>query len=136
MDYAKPLPVIDAFNKPFWDMALQGQVGVQVCSSCNDAHFPGGPVCPKCLSSNQSWRASSGRGTLMSWAKFHRAYWPGFEPDLPFTIALVRLDEGPLLACTLVDFDPAELRLDLAVEATFERVTDEVALARFRPARD
>jgi uncharacterized OB-fold protein len=134
MTYAKPLPVLDPISKPFWALAAQGRFGLQVCTKCKDAHYPGTPVCPNCLSSDQRWEAVSGRGQLLSWATFHRAYWKGFEPDLPFTVGLIRLDEGPLFVCTLVEFEADKLRLDLPVEAVFEKVTDEITLPRFRPS--
>ena len=75
MTYAKPLPVVDPISKPFWALAAQGRFALQVCANCNHMHYPGTPVCPHCLSSDQNWQAVSGRGKLLSWAKFHRAYW-------------------------------------------------------------
>jgi uncharacterized OB-fold protein len=133
MEYVKPLPHIDPLSEPFWEMTREGKLGVHVCAECHNAHYPGTPVCPKCLSSDQFWQASSGRGRLMSWCTFHRAYWESFAPDLPFTIGLVQIQEGPLLAFTLVDFNPAELRLEMPVETVFEPVTAKLTLPRFRP---
>jgi uncharacterized OB-fold protein len=135
MEYDKPLPHIDTLSKPFWDFARNGKLAVHVCSNCANTHYPGTPVCPNCLSSDQSWQPSSGRGTLQSWCTFHRAYWKGFEADLPFTVGLVKIEEGPLFAFTLVDFDFDELRLGMPVEVIFDRATDEVTLPRFRPLR-
>ena len=41
------------------------------------------------------WKPVSGTGKLLSWVKFHRAYWDGFKDDLPYDACLVQLDECP-----------------------------------------
>src|SRR5687768_7542476 len=94
--YKKPLPQIDALNLPFWKNAKARRFVLQTCTHCGHASYPPNPVCPECLSSELEWREASGRGTLKSWVVFHRAYWPAFEKDLPYTVCLVHLDEGPL----------------------------------------
>jgi uncharacterized OB-fold protein len=101
-EYTKPLPKITALTKPFWDHAKAGRVAVQLCRDCGDVRFPPSPVCPRCLSDNQGWRVTQGRGTLESWVEFHRAYWNGFADDLPYRVCLIRLYEGPVLVSNLV----------------------------------
>mgnify|MGYP006293559181 CR=1 FL=1 len=129
-EYTKPLPKITALTKPFWDHAKAGRVAVQLCRDCGDVRFPPSPVCPRCLSDNQGWRVTQGRGTLESWVEFHRAYWGGFAEDLPYPVALVRLYEGLLLVSALVG--PREgARLGAEVRAVFEPVTDEITLPKF-----
>ncbi|MGE0719900.1 MAG: Zn-ribbon domain-containing OB-fold protein, partial [Alphaproteobacteria bacterium] len=95
--YAKPLPKLDALNRPFWELARDHKLAVKTCDACGHRHFPPGPVCPACLGKEQSWEVVSGRGTLLSWVTFHRAYWGGFAGDLPYDVCLVELDEGPVL---------------------------------------
>ena len=126
--YNKPLPQIDAMTKGFWDHARAGKLALQVCDACGDAHFPASPVCPNCLSDKQQWKPASGRGTLESWVEFHRAYWPGFESELPFRVCLVRLAEGPILLSNLVGEDA---EVGDPVHAVFEKVTEEVTLPKF-----
>ena len=132
-EYAKPLPKITKLTKPFWDHAKAGRVAVQLCRDCGDVRFPPSPVCPRCLSSDQGWRITSGRGTLESWVEFHRSYWPGFANDVPYQVCLVRLFEGPVLVSNLVGpIDGA--RLGAPVRAVFEPVTDEITLPKFELA--
>lgn len=59
---------------------------------------------------------------------------PGFEP--PYAIAVVELEEGPRLMANILDCPPTPeaLELDMALEVTFERVTDEITLPQFKPA--
>lgn len=128
---AKPLPVIDALTEPFWDHARSHRLAVQRCVDCGDHHFPPSPVCPVCLSDDQDWQVVSGLGTLVSWAVFHRAYWPGFQPDLPYPVCLVQLDEGPLLVSNFRNGLPDGVRAGMRLRAVFDDVTETVTLPRF-----
>ena len=128
--YNKPLPQITPLTKPFWDAARESRLVVQTCTACGDTRFPPSPVCPKCLSSDQSWKQASGSGTLESWVDFHRAYWGGYNDSLPYRVCLVRLAEGPLLVSNLVG-NSDNVKLGAAVQVVFDKVTDDVTLPKF-----
>jgi uncharacterized OB-fold protein len=134
-DYRKPLPALDPLNRPFWDLARQGKLSVQRCRACGHRHFPPAPVCPSCLGDQQEWEVVSGKAILVSWVTFHRAYWDAFEPELPYDVCLVQLDEGPLLLSNLVGTDGREVAVGDRVEVVFASVTEEIALPKFRPVR-
>jgi len=131
--YTKPLPRISPLTKPFWDHARAGRLAVQICRSCGDLRFPPSPVCPACLSDDQAWRVTSGRGRLESWIEFHRAYWPAFADDLPYRVCLVRLYEGPVLVSNLVG-DAGHEKLGAPVRVMFDKVTDDITLPKFQLA--
>jgi uncharacterized OB-fold protein len=130
---AKPLPVIDTVSKGFWDLANRGRLSVQRCEACGHAHYPGAPVCPRCLSEDQSWVPVSGRGTLLSWVRFHRAYWDGFREDVPYAVVLVGLEEGPLMLSNLVGAEPEMLKIGDRLQVCFEAVDEATTLPKFRP---
>ena len=131
MSYNKPLPRIDALNQGFWDHARAGRLSVQSCKACGDQRYPPSPVCPKCLSPDQEWAVVSGKGTLESWVDFHRAYWDGFQQDLPYRVCLVRLAENPVLISNLVG--PSDhAKVGAAVEVVFDAVTAAVTLPKFK----
>jgi len=130
MSYTKPLPRLDTVNRPFWAATKDGKFMLQFCKDCGDTRYPPGPVCPKCLSSNQDWKQASGRGTLESWVDFHRAYWDGFKGDLPYRVCLVKLEEGPVVVSNLVD-KTDNLRMGQPVKVVFDKVTDDVTLPKF-----
>jgi len=132
---SKPVARITPLNKPFWDYARQAVFALQTCNACGDAHIPESPVCPSCLSQDQSWRPSSGKGTLESWADFHRAYWDGFKDELPYRTCLVQLDEGPLLISNLVG-SQADVKIGARVEVIFEQIDEDMVLPKFTLARD
>jgi len=129
--YNKPLPVIDTLTAPYWAHAKAHRLAVQTCGACGDRHFPPSPVCPECLSEDQSWEVVSGAGTLLSWASFHRAYWDGYRNDLPYDVCVVQLAEGPVIVSNFAGKAPEGLRLGLPLRATFEDVTPEISLVRF-----
>ena len=60
-------------------------------------------------------------------------YQKGFEPEMPYAVALVQLDEGPRLVSNIVGSSPEELRCDAPVEVVFEDVTEDTTLYKFRP---
>ncbi len=130
MSYNKPLPRLDTDNKPFWAATKDGKFMLQFCKACGDTRFPPGPICPKCLSSEQDWKEATGEGTLESWVDFHRAYWDGFKDELPYRVCLVRLAEGPVVVSSLVD-KTDNLRMGAPVKVVFDKVTEEVTLPRF-----
>jgi uncharacterized OB-fold protein len=132
MNYIKPVPQADdLLMLPFWENARNHRLSIQRCDSCGDGHFPPSPVCPHCLSERQSWEIVSGRGVLVSWVTFHRAYWAGFVPDLPYQCCLVRLVEGPLIIGNFAGDKPASLKEGLAVRAIFQDMTDTLTLPKF-----
>ena len=132
--YDKPLPVKEPLTDPYWALARLHQLSIQRCDECGHKHFPPTDVCPSCLADAQSFEVASGRGTLVSWVTFHRAYWDGFKPDLPYNCCLVRLEEGPLIVSNFRDQVPPDARMGLEVRAVFDDVTDAVSLVRFVPA--
>jgi uncharacterized OB-fold protein len=64
---------------------------------------------------------------------FHQSYFKGFDSELPYNVAEVELDEGPRLLTNLVGIGNNGIRAGMPVEITFEDVTGEVTLAKFKP---
>ena len=128
--YRKPLPVITPLNKPFWDYARSRSSRFKSATraATPTAAVAGLSAMPE--RKTRSWKPASGRGTLESWADFHRAYWDGFKEELPYRTCLVKLDEGPLIISNLVG-DDAKTRIGARLRVTFERVTEEIAIPKF-----
>jgi uncharacterized OB-fold protein len=118
----------------FWEGTRAGELRLQRCGACGRIRFPPRPVCPDCASREVNVFAASGRARLHSYVINQRAA-PGFRA--PYVIAVVELDEGPRMLTNLIGVEPTPeaLPLDLALEVSFERVSDEIALPLFRPAR-
>ena len=132
--YAKPLPAIDDGNRPFWEGARQGRLTLQRCAACRHIRYPISHVCPKCLSDRLDWVPLSGRGTVYSSIVFHQVYQPAFALDVPYNVSLIQLEEGPRMFSNVVGIAPSAVKVGDAVTVTFDAVTPEVSIPRFRPA--
>jgi hypothetical protein len=135
-----PLPETDPVTLPYWESLRAHAMRLPWCPVCARAVFYPRPFCPRCGSWALEWRPASGRATLYSFTVVHRPptrEWPG---PVPYVVALVDLEEGVRLMTTLVDVapDPAGLRIGLPLEVTYDDVTPEITLPRYRPvaARD
>jgi uncharacterized OB-fold protein len=131
MPYDKPLPVLEGDNAPHWEGARLREVRVQRCGQCARLRFPAARYCSNCLSEESSWITLSGRGEIWSHCRFHRVYFKGFEAEMPYTVVLIRLDEGPMLYSNMVGVDESDIQIGMRVQAVFEDVTDAVTLIKF-----
>jgi hypothetical protein len=59
---------------------------------------------------------------------------PDFVEEVPYAPAIIEMEEGVRLVSWVVNCPPEELRKGLPVEVTFDAVTDEVTLPKFRRA--
>jgi len=127
-----PLPEPTPETRHFWDGAKAHELRLQRCKACDNTYFPPRPFCPDCLGSDIEVFAASGKGKVYSYVINHRPH-PAF--DAPYSIAIVELEEGPHLMTNIVGVEqtPEALELDMAVEVTFEDVSDEISLPHFRP---
>jgi uncharacterized protein len=127
-----PIPTPE--TQHYWDGAREGELRLQRCDRCSHVYFPPRPFCPDCGAREVSVFSASGRGRLYSYVINHMKA-PGFEP--PYAIAVVELEEGPRLMSNILDCPqtPEALVLDMPLEVTFEKLTDDIALPQFRPAR-
>ncbi len=136
MTYAKPVPVPDPDTRPFWEGCLQGKLLLQRCDACSGFRFPPSESCPNCGSERVSWVGSTGRGKVFSWIVVtHPVPREIYAADVPYVVALVELEEGVRMATNIVGCAPASIAAAMHVEVVFDRVSDEVALPKFRPAR-
>ena len=80
----------------------------------------------------------SGNGEIYSFTVIRqvvgRAASKAFEPDIPYVIAWVDLDEGPRMITNIVGCVVENVKLCLKVTVQFEQVSDKLWLPKFRPA--
>jgi uncharacterized protein len=126
-----PLPRPTALSKPHWDGCRAGRLLVQRCRDCGHPVWIPQPVCTACLSDALDWVESAGRGSVYSLTTVHRPPRPEFE--VPYTVAIVELDEGHHLLTNLVECAPEERRIGQRVEVVFRPMSDAITLPYFRP---
>ncbi len=127
-----PLPRPYQDTETYWAAARDHRFVIQHCKSCGKHQFYPRGVCSHCLSSDLEWHEASGKGTVYSFSVNHRAPHPGFADVIPFVLAIVELEEGPRMMTNIVECNPDSVKIGMAVEVTFEDVTEEVTLAKFK----
>lgn len=122
------VPVPDRDTAPYWAALAQGRLIVQHCRDCGVWTWPARPICSGCHGDNLAWEDTSGTGSVYSWVVTHQAYGPDLARMVPYTVALVRLDEqGDILIPGRFVSD-VEINQGLKVRAAPEAVSDEVGI--------
>ena len=80
------------------------------------------------------WEALSGRGKVFSFITFHRAYHPAWEGKTPYVVAMIELDEGPIMMSNVVGVEPAEVKVGDPVTVAYEPIDEAVTIPVFRSA--
>jgi uncharacterized OB-fold protein len=130
VEWKRPLPTPSPLTEPFWKATKEGRLVMQRCTQCNEYVWTPQLACRTCLTETLVWTPVSGRGTIYTFVVINRAATPAFKA--PYTIVVVQLDEGPCILSDMVDVDPADVRIGMPVEASFEDV-GAVGLYHFRP---
>jgi uncharacterized OB-fold protein len=133
MPYDKPLPKLNTDNLSFWEGCRKHELRFQRCNDCGHVRWPPSDLCPQCHSAAINWINSKGIGKVYTFAVYHTAYHTGFAADLPYTVAVVSLEEGPHLLTNIVDCRPDEVICDMPVEVVWQDVDEKITLPKFRP---
>lgn len=129
-----PTPPQAPWTAPFWKAAQEGVLLIQQCPSCIHHIFYPRRHCPYCGAPKVNWVQASGRGTVYSFTVVENNAPSAFLEQMPFIIAIIQLEEGVRMMSALVACDPADARCEMPVEVTFERVSGELSLPKFKPA--
>jgi uncharacterized OB-fold protein len=134
-DYKKPLPTLEGMTGEFYAFCKAGELRFQRCSDCSAWRHVPREMCAQCGSMRWSWEPSSGRGRLFTWTVAARPLHPGFADSAPYAPVVIELEEGVRLVSEMVDCPPERLEFDAPVEVTFDAVTEDVTLPKFRLSR-
>lgn len=66
----------------------------QHCGACGHVQGFHRPFCAGCGAASPETKASAGRGAVRAVTTLHRAPTPEWQAEVPYTIALIDLDEG------------------------------------------
>jgi uncharacterized OB-fold protein len=100
--------------------ALEGEI----CPHCQARIFPPRDVCPECGQEAKTRYTFSGRGEVYSYTT---VYDPpaGYEEYAPYTVALVKLEEGPLVTAQLTDLGDQKVEIGTPVEMVTRRLRQD-----------
>jgi hypothetical protein len=130
--YNLPLPQMQGLTQQFYDFCKQHELRFQRCKPCGAWRHVPREMCAECGSMEWEWAKSSGRGTVYTWTVVVRPMHPAFYTAVPYAPVVVEMDEGVRLLSSVIDCTPEELEIGMPVEVTFQDVTEEVSLPKFR----
>ncbi len=96
----------------------------EICPHCQTKIFPARDVCPECGGEAKKPYSFSGRGQVYSYTLMHSTP-AGFERAAPYTVALVKLEEGPVVTAQLTDVDQKKVEIGMPVEMVTRRIRED-----------
>jgi uncharacterized OB-fold protein len=120
----KPIP--DRDTERYWHGLAEGRMELQHCRDCGHWTWPARPICSGCHGDNMAWEAVKGTGEVYSWIVVHRSTIPDMMPYLPYTLALVRLDEQADIYIPGRLVTDTQVHRGQRVQVVPEKITEEV----------
>jgi uncharacterized OB-fold protein len=117
-------PSDDGLAAPFWTAMNEERLVLPRCSVCGRWQWYPDDVGADCPGAELQWEPVSTSGTIHTMTRVERAFLPGGQNDVPFTVIFVELDgvDGPRLVANLAE--DTEARIGDRVVATFPREGD------------
>jgi hypothetical protein len=111
----------------------------EVCPHCEQKIFPPRDLCPECGEEARALYQFSGNGKVYSFATVHQAP-EGHQEQAPYTVAMVELEEGPMVTAQLTDLGETQPQIGMPVEMVTRKLRAEgergvlIYGYKFRPA--
>lgn len=96
----------------------------EVCPNCGVKLFPPRDVCLECEAPAKELFTFTGLGEVYSYTTIYDAP-AGFERYVPYTVALVKLTEGPLVTAQLTDVAAEDVQMGMSVEMVTRKLTED-----------
>jgi uncharacterized OB-fold protein len=109
------------------------------CGSCGVKLFPPRDVCLECAAPAKELYTFTGTGEIFSYTTIYDAP-AGYEHNSPYTVALIKLDEGPVLTAQLTDVNKEDVYIGMPVEMVTRKLRSDgeegmiIYGYKFRPA--
>ncbi len=117
------LPALDDSNREFF---TAGALRIQRCNGCQEFQHPPEEICGACQSFDLGSNECSGAGTVESSIIVHHPVHPLLADHLPYTVALVSLDDAPGVNVigNVVNRPADDVPIGLKVRVVFEELED------------
>ena len=96
----------------------------EVCPHCDAKLFPPRDICPECGKDAKNLFQFSGRGEVYSYTTVYEPP-AGFEENAPYTVALIKLEEGPMITAQLTDLGSEPVEIGTPVEMVTRRLRQD-----------
>lgn len=112
----------------FWrEIPQRYNIIANECGSCKQIFFPPKESCPDCRRKSMGKMKDvklSGKGEVVTYTIIHVGQ-EDFEEQVPYAIAIIKLDEGPKLTAQIVDCELDEVKIGMKVESTFRKIKQD-----------
>jgi uncharacterized OB-fold protein len=81
-------------------------------------------VCPNCGDEAKDLFTFSGKGQVYSFTTIYEAP-TGYDSSAPYTVALVKLNEGPIITAQLTDVENSSVEIGMPVEMVTRKMRDD-----------
>jgi uncharacterized OB-fold protein len=115
----------------YWEAVARRELVLKYSPAAQRWYHPKRIVCTETGSTALEWRRSSGRGTVYSFSEVHRAPSTAFAAAVPYTVGLVRLEEGVHLFTRFIT-DAAPIAIGVPVTVGFQQLEGGILLPVFR----
>lgn len=102
------------------------------CNAGDGFFFPPTNFCPRCWGEDITFELVSGSGHIFSFVTFRRLYNPAFTDLLPYSVAVIELEEGPRLLSRITGpGDDEALVIGAPVHVVYADLDDHTVLPLF-----
>ncbi|PZC40216.1 MAG: hypothetical protein DK305_001007 [Chloroflexi bacterium] len=129
--YSRPIPDPDILTaKEFWEGTKNNKLILPFCNDCQKSFFYPRIICPftGCHSKDLSWKESTGKGHLYTFAIQHVAI-DGWKEKIPFVTAFIDTTENVRMLSVLINVDaskPESIKIGSSVQVKFEKATEQI----------
>lgn len=120
-------------TEEYWAGCRQHVLRLQHCQDCGQRQFYPRIICSQCMSRKLEWISASGAAELVSYSICHRPVSKAYSDDVPYVIALVKLEEGPTMMTNVVQCPHDQLAVGMDLTVTFQDWSEEISMPMFRP---
>ena len=128
--FPRPTPETEAF----WKGCRKQELLLQRCVDCSEFQFYPRIACATCSGDKLEWVKAGGQGKVLTFTIVRRPVSEAYAADVPYVVALIRLDEGPTMMSNIIQCDPETLQIGDPVQVLFENWSEDVSIPQFRPA--
>ena len=95
------------------------------CTTCGEYYFPPRTVCPACRRDGiiEEYQFK-GTGKVVTYTVIH-AVSEGHSGQIPYILAIIKLDEGPRLTGQIVNINPENIEIGMRVKRVFRKLGED-----------
>ena len=121
-----------SFVNEWWARVRAGEKLVQRCRACGDLQLHPRRRCNSCGGADLEFVPVSGKAKLYTFTTIYHNAPSEFVSHMPYTLAVVELEEGPRMLSRVVNCDPAAVSCDMLLTWTLAKV-GERSMPCFEP---